>query len=202
MGTFMTTLPAMDRTDIHEPRPTTLVWIDSRDAVIVRLRDGRTRLEHVESEVPAHHRATGHVRHEPAIRHGGGGSPQTAGEPHRLEHLKQFVTEVAGRLAPDDELLVIGPGTVHERLARHVAESDEHRGHARAIACEASPPLSDRQFIARFRRFTGVEPRRRTVGAYRWTVPPEHLPSGRARVPRRGSAKPPRERGRTPQGSE
>jgi hypothetical protein len=195
MGAFMTTLRALDRTSIDEPRPTTLVWIDSRDAVIIRLHEGRTRLERVESEVPAHHRATGHVRHDPAVRHGGGGSPQTAGEPHRLEHLKRFVTDVAGRLAPDDELLVIGPGTVHERLARNVAASDEHRGHPRHIACEASPPLSDRQLIARLRRFTGVEPRRRTVGAYRWTWPWAHLPSGRpAHVPRRVANKPPRER--------
>jgi hypothetical protein len=201
VGAFMNTLGTMDRTDLHEPRPATLVWIDSRDAVIVRLREGRTRLGRVESEVPAHHRATGHVRHEPAVRHGGGGSPQTAGEPHRLEHLKRFVAEVAGRLAPDDELVIIGPGTVHERLAHQVAESDKHRGHPRAIVCEASAPLSDRQLIARLRRFTGVEPRRRTVGAYRWTLTPGHLPSGRARVPRRVSAKPPRERDTT-QGSE
>ena len=191
----MTTLRPMDRTDIDEPPPTTLVWIDSRDAVIVRLQDGRTRLERVESEVPAHHRATGHVRHDPGVRHGGGGSPQTAGEPHRLEHLKRFVTEVAARLAPDDELLVIGQGTVHERLARQVAADDEHRGHPRAIVCEASPPMSDRQLIARLRRFTGVEPRRRTVGAYRWTDAWAHRPSGQTRVtPRRVIDKRPRER--------
>jgi hypothetical protein len=196
LGAFMTTLRGMDRPNIDEARPTTIVWIDSREAIIVRLRKGRTRLERVASEVPAHRRATGHVRHEPAIRHGGGGSPQTAGEPHRLEHLKRFVTRVAGRLAPDDGLLVIGPGTVHERLARQVTESDKHRGHPRAIVCEASPPLSDRQLIARVRRSSGVEPRRRTVGAYRWTLPHEHLPSGRAHIPRRVSAKPSRERGR------
>lgn len=184
---------AKDPTDVDEPRPSTLVWIDSRDAVIVRLREGEARLARVESEVPAHHRATGHVRHEPAIRHGGGGSPQTAGEPHRLEHLKRFVTEVAGRLDPDDELLVLGPGTVHERLARQIADGDEHRGHARAIVCEASPPVSDRQLVARLRRFSGVEPRRRTVGAYRWSLPPEHLPSGRPCPPRGISVKPPRE---------
>jgi hypothetical protein len=202
MGTFMTTLWAMDPTNIDEPPPTTLVWIDSREAVIVRLWEGRTRLERVESEVPAHRRATGHVRHEPAVRHGGGGSPQKAGEPHRHEHLKRFITEIADRLAPDNELLVIGPGTVHEQLARQVAESDEHRGHPRAIVCEASPRLSDRQLIARLLRFTGVEPRRRSVGAYRWTLPPGHLPSGQTHVPCRVRAKSPRERGSRPRASE
>lgn len=198
MGAIMTTLRARDRPAVNEPRPATVVWIDSREAVIVRLRDGQPRLERVESEVPAHRRATGHVRHEPAFRHGGGGSPQSAGEPHRLEHLKRFVTDIADRLAPDEDLLVIGAGTVHERLARHIAESDEHRGYSRAMVCEASPPLTDRQLIARLRRFTGVETRRRTVGAYRWSLPTEHLPSGRACVPHRVSPKRPRQRDSTP----
>jgi hypothetical protein len=178
-------------------RPSTLVWIDAREAVIVRWQDDRARLERVESEVPAHHRATGHVRHNPAVRHGGGGSPQNAGEPHRLEHLERFVVEIANRLAPDDSLLILGPGTVHERLDRHVLESDRHHGRHREIACEASRPLTDRQLIARLRAFAGAETRRRTVGAYRWSEPPAHRQSGQAqRPPRRVVEKPPRERGR------
>lgn len=172
MGAVLTTSRAMDRTDMDDPRPTTLVWIDSQAAVIVRLEDGRTRLERAESEVPPHRRATGQVRHEPTVRHGGGGSPQTAGEPHRLEHLGRFVKDVARRLAPGDTLLVIGPGTVHERLARQVAAGDKHRGLPRPIVCETSPPLSDRQLIARLLRFAGVEPRRRRVGAVRSRVGP------------------------------
>ena len=178
-------------------RPSTLVWIDAREALIVRWHDDRTRLERLESEVPVHHRSTGHVRHDPGIRHGGGGRPQTAGEPHRLEHLERFVVDVANRLAPDDDLLIVGPGTVHERLDRHVLESDAHHGRHRNIACEASQPLTDRQLIARLRAFAGAETRRRTVGAYRWSEPPAHRPSGQAWLPpRRVVEKPPRERGR------
>lgn len=67
-------------------QPSTFVWIDSRGAVIVRWQDDRPRLERVASEVPAHHRATGHVRHDPGVRHGGG-PPQTAAAPPRLGHL-------------------------------------------------------------------------------------------------------------------
>ena len=148
-------------------RVSTLVWIDSREAIIVRWLDGEARLARVESEVPAHHRATGHVRHDPAVRHGGGGAPQTADEPHRLEHLKQFVGEVANRLSPGDDVLILGPGTVHERLERHVADLDAHHGRRREIASEASPPLTDRQLIARIRAFAGAETRRRTVCAHR-----------------------------------
>ena len=190
MGTLMTT-------EAGNHRSSTLVWIDAREAVIVRWQDDRARIQRVESDVPAHHRATGHVRHDPEIRHGGGGSPPDAGEPRRLEHLGRFVVDIANRLAPDDDLLIIGPGTVHERLDRHVQESDRHRGRHRNIACEASRPLTDRQLIARLRAFAGVETRRRTVGAYRWSAPPAHSRSGQAQLaPRRLVEKPPRERSR------
>lgn len=191
----MTTAPGMDRTDAHEARSCTLVWIDAREAVIVRSEGDRARLARVESEVPAHHRATGRVRHDPRIRHGGGGRPQTSGEPHRLEHLKRFVLEIANRLAPGDDLLILGPGTVHELLARQLSESDERHGRHREVSCVASPPFTDRQLIARLRAFAGAETRRRTVGAYRWAGLPAHCPSGEAQPPpRRVVDKPPRER--------
>jgi hypothetical protein len=189
MGTAMTT-------EAGDHRPSTLVWIDAREAVIIRLRSGGARIERVESEVPAHHRATGHVRHDPAVRHGGGGSPQSAGEPHRIEHLNRFVGDIANRLVTSDDLLILGPGTVHERLARQLSERDGLHGPIRDIASEASPPLTDRQLIARLRRFAGAEPRRHSVGAYRWSEPSGHRPSGQADLPpRRVVNKPPRERG-------
>ncbi len=174
--------------------PVTLVWIDAAEARIVRLRGDQTRLERVESEVPAHHRATGHVRHDPAVRHGGGG-PQAAGEPHRIEHLNRFVGDIANRLAADDNLLILGPGAVHERLARHLSDSDGRHGRQREIACQKSQRLTDRQLQARLRRFAGVEPRRRSLGAYRWSDLSGRRPSGRADLsPRRVVSKPPRER--------
>jgi len=159
-------------------RTSMLVWIDAREAVIVRWLDDRARLERVDSEVPAHHRATGHVRHDPAVRHGGGGPPQTAGEPHRLEHLDRFVEHIAGRLAPEDDLLILGPGTVPERLERLIREADTHHQRTRIVDCQASSRLTDRQLIARLRQFAGLAPRRRTVGAYRWSEPRPHRRSG------------------------
>lgn len=178
MGTLMTT-----RSD--EPPPSTLVWIDAREAVIVRMEADRVHIQRVESDVPAHHRATGHVRHDPGIRHGGGGSPQSAGEPHRIEHLNQFVGDIAERLPTGDRLLLLGPGVVHERLARLLSESDARFGRQRDTVSDASLPMTDRQLIARLRRFAGVEPRRRTAGAYRPSRPSADGPSGKADLPRR-----------------
>ena len=142
----------------------TLVWIDAREAIIVRWQDDQAHVERVGSDVPAHHRATGHVRHDPSVRHGGGGRSQTAGEPNRLEHLARFVEQVAQRLPADEDLLILGPGTVREHLERSVRDMDAHQGRSRAITCTASQPMTDRQLVARLRRFDGVEPRRRTVG--------------------------------------
>lgn len=135
--------------------------------------DGEAKVDRIESDVPAHHRSTGHVRHDPAIRHGGGGTPQTADEPRRLEHLVRFMSEVEARLLADDDLLLLGPGTVHEHLAQRLQERDHRYGITRTIECRTAPRMTDRQLVARLRRAMGAEPRRRSVGAYRWIWPRE-----------------------------
>ena len=139
-------------------RPVTLVWIDARVARIVRWMDGGATIDRVESDVPAHRGSAGHVRHDPTIRSGGGGSA-TAGEPRRLEHLARFLDAVAHRL-PEGDLELIGPGTTHERLAGVLRGTDPHG--SRRIHVTASPPRTDRQLIAALRRLSGHEPRRRT----------------------------------------
>jgi hypothetical protein len=169
-----------------------VVWIDSQEATIGRWVEGRPRIERIHSDVPAHHRATGHVRHDPATRHGGGGSaPQTAGDPRRLEHLARYLDVVARRLPEDEDLEILGPGTVREHLEHLVREADAHHRRERAIVCGASEPLSERQLIARLRRLVGADPVRGTVGAYRWTGSQTRTGSGRVRPPRRVLRKPP-----------
>jgi hypothetical protein len=147
-------------------RPIALIWIDERLAIVARWQDGDAVLDRVESEVPNRRRSTGHVRHDPAVRHGGGGVPQTAGEPHRLEHLARFVEEVATRLPDDEDVLILGPGTVRDRLRRRVLEEDgEHRrasGPGRSVTVEAAARLTEPQLVARLRTLVGEEPRRRT----------------------------------------
>ena len=131
------------------------------------------------------------------VRATAGGRPQTAGEPRRLEHLERFVDRVARTLAPDEDLLILGPGTVRERLERHVRAMDERHQGAREVTCKASTRLTDRQLVARLRVLAGDEPRAQTVGAYRWSEPAPRRPSGQAQPgPRRVVEKPPRDVGR------
>jgi hypothetical protein len=167
-------------------RPVTVVWIDAREARIVR--SGGEEIERLESEVPAHHRSTGHVRHDPLVRHGGGGRAQTAGEPHRLEHLARFLDQVIERLPPEDDLLVLGPGTVRVHLLRRLRLADHGRGMRRRIVSEPAHPVTDRQLLARSRVLAGEPARRVTVGAYRWSAPADPASVGRPR-PRRVAEK-------------
>jgi len=168
----------------------TLVWIDARTAVVARWHEGEARLERFESDVPSHHKATGHVRYDPAMRHGGG-APKDTGEAKRLEHLARFVDLVAGHVPPDDEVVIIGPGTVRERLEHEVREADRHASRTRSVTCQPATRLTDRQLVARLRHIAGVEGRRRSVGTYRWTQTTALRPSGAVRpIPRRAGPKP------------
>jgi hypothetical protein len=142
---------------------TTLTWIDSREAYVVRWQDGEALVEHLESDVPAHHRTTGHVRHDAARGRGGTGVPQVPVEARRLEHLSHFVAQVAARLPADDDLLLIGPGTVREHLASFVADQDDERHRTRQVACRAARPLTVPQLVALLRHELGEEAPRKPI---------------------------------------
>ena len=191
MGSIVSPTPVAGPPGATATGSTTIIWIDAREAIIVGWHDAEPRLERIDSDVPAHHRATGHVRHDASVRPGGG-TPKAAGEPHRLEHLAQFVDDVLERL-PEGDLLILGPGTVRERLEHEVREGDRRHGRDRHVAGEASPPLTDRQLVARLRQVSGVEPPRRTLGAYRWSEALVQRSSGHPSIePRRVTAKPAR----------
>jgi hypothetical protein len=177
----------------------TLVWIDTREARIVHWDGDEGSIERIESEVPVHRKATGLVRRQPrydaGLMSGGYGHPHTADDSHRLEHLARFLDQVSARIPPDAPLHVIGPGQVHERLARTVMDADAHHHHRRTVTMEAARRLTDRQLVARARALAGDVPRRRTVGAYRWTGEATERTSGaKSGEPRRVVRKPPDER--------
>ena len=178
------------------PRSHTVVWLDGREAVIVGRRDNGITIERLESDVPGHHRSTGHVRHDPSIRHGGGGgAPQTSGDPQRNEHLAHFLRIVADRLPVAHDLTILGPGTVREHLEHELREADQRQHRDRVVTTAPAERMTDRQLVARLSREAGVEPRRRTVGAYRWSGRPATARSGRREAsPKRVTEKPPRAR--------
>ena len=129
------------------------------EATIVRARDDRFPVEHVGSDVPVHHRSTGHVRHDPTIRHGGG-RDQHADEPRRAEHLGQFLADVARRLDGEPDVVIVGPGEVREHLARLVRGPAGFGSPDVLVHTEPASRMTDRQLIALLRELNGHTPRR------------------------------------------
>ena len=128
----------------------TLAWIDSREAFVVRWQAGEAQVSHLESDVPAHRTQSGFT-------------PQDEVESHRLEHLARFVAQVAGHLPVADDLLLIGPSTVREHLAREIAQRDAQAHRTRRVACRASQPLTVPQLVALLRHEIGDEPARKPI---------------------------------------
>jgi len=134
-----------------------VVWVDSREARIVRRHGEAIELERVASDVPPHSGATGHVRHDSSMRHGGSGDPQNTAERRRTEHLDAFLAQVEARLSTEADLEVLGPETVSERLARRIRQADVHHRRGRSVVGARASRLTDRQLAARLRSFSALE---------------------------------------------
>jgi hypothetical protein len=143
---------------------TTLIWIDSEEAIIVRWAD-RATVERVRSDVPGRHRSTGHVRVDPMVRHGGGGASAAALERVRREHLRAFLGDVVLRVPEDDDVMVVGPGFVRERLERNLRADDRQHGRRRRVRSAAADRMTEQVLVAHVRELAGDPPRRRGVPA-------------------------------------
>lgn len=154
---------------LDRARRVTLVWIDAREAIIGRWSAGAAVLTRLGSDVPARHRSTGHVRHRPDVRHGGGSVSQSALERRRLEHLTRFIDEAARHVPDDEDVIILGPGDVRIRLARQLILSDGQHRIDRTVSVEPARRLSERQLIARLRILHGETPPRQKIEGYPWS---------------------------------
>jgi len=130
----------------------TLVWIDSREAIIVRWLGDHEKVERLESDVPVHRRTSGT-----------GDARQVDIEGPRLEHLARFVDSVAHMLPAEDDLLIVGSGPVREHLLNKVEEADALHKATRKVACRAARRMTVPQLVALLRHEIGVEPPRKKV---------------------------------------
>ncbi len=154
-----------DQTQTRDDRrPQAVVWIDTRRAAIVTWSDGVADTTTLTSDVPGKHRSVGHVRHDPTARHGGG-SPDRM-EARRRSLLEQFLASVAGHLPTDADITVLGPGTVHEQLARSIDESDRAHGRERHVVARSAARMTTAQLVAIVRELEGDSaPRKRDPAA-------------------------------------
>lgn len=131
---------------------TTLVWIDSEEAIIVRWAD-RAAVERVRSEVPGRHRPNANGPVGTPGRHGEGGAD--AQDRARREELRRFVEEVASRVPPGDDVTVVGPGILRGRLERVLRADDRHHRRRRLVHSAAAERLSEEVLVARVRALAG-----------------------------------------------
>lgn len=145
------------------PARATVAWIDGEHATLAHWA-GYPIVEGIASDTPARHRSTGHIRHDPGVRHGGGAYPDDRMERDRRGHRDRFVERVAAAVPSDGLVLVLGPADVRDLLATAVRAADRRAGRTRPVTTEATGRLTDRQLVARLRSLAGAAPRRRVVG--------------------------------------
>jgi hypothetical protein len=131
---------------------TTLVWIDSEEAIIVRWAD-RATVERVRSEVPGRHRTNGSGPVGTPGRHGEGGADTL--ERARREELGRFVEQVAAWVPPGDDVTVVGPGILRGRLERVLRAEDRRHGRQRLVHSAAAERLSEEELVAHVRALAG-----------------------------------------------
>ena len=149
----------------NAPRPVTLAWLDAEEAVLLRWPGtagppGDPVPERLSSDVPSRHRAAGHVSHDPR-RPGGGGIPDDRLERRRERLLASFLHGVTARIPPDDRVVLLGPGSVRDRLADELRAADARARRARPIESRPAGRMTDRQLQAWLRLSAGIAPERR-----------------------------------------
>jgi hypothetical protein len=174
---------------VTTPVTVSLVWIDGKKAIVARW-DGATSIHHLTANIPKRHRSVGHVHRDPGVRHGGGGPVEDHMERVRAERERAFLAEVETALAPEDELVIVGPGVIHEHLAHRVVEHDRQHRRTRTVRSEAADNLTEHQVVARLRALAGADaPRGRRPSRSAATAR-----TGKRRAMTARSAKPPRPR--------
>lgn len=145
------------------PATGTVVWVDGTSAVVVRWA-GRPVVDRMSADVPSHHRWTGHIRHDPAVRHGGGGVVGDQLERDRLRHRADHLHRVAALVPDTGDVLLLGPGSARLELERAIGSSDRLHHRHRPLRSEPSGRMTERELVARLRESVGRAPVRRVVG--------------------------------------
>lgn len=123
--------------------------------------DGEATIRRLTAGIPPRHRSTGHVHRDPLVRHGGGGPAEDRLERIRVQREKAFLAEVQAAIPPLDELVIVGPGVIHEHLAHRVAADDKRHRRSRGVRSEPAGRLTEHQIVARLRSIVGEEQPRR-----------------------------------------
>jgi hypothetical protein len=136
-------------------RGTTLVWIDTDEAIIVRWAD-RATVERVLAEDGRGIAPTGGTA---VLPRQAGASPTGAREASaRRDGLRSFLARVAMHVPDQDDVHVVGPGNLRSRLERCLREQDRAHGRRRMLHTAAADRLSEWELVTRVRDLAGDRP--------------------------------------------
>jgi hypothetical protein len=143
----------------HQPHEgaTTLVWIDGEEAIIVRWAD-RATVARVRSDIPGRHRS-GEGGADPQERYEYGGGRDVLDRVRR-EALRRFAERVAAQVPEADDVTVVGPGLLRERLERTLRADDRQHGRQRHVYSAAAERLTEEELVAHVRALAGDVPAR------------------------------------------
>lgn len=128
------------------------LWIDHRQAIIVKLNDGTETVERVEADFEKRGRFTTDMQAESTT------APhidlaEDKHERHTLEMVNHYYETVCAHLRDVSAILIMGPGPAKNEFQKYL---EHHRFEGQVLGVEAVDKLTDAQIAAKVRTFFPV----------------------------------------------
>jgi hypothetical protein len=126
------------------------IWIDHKEAILVSIEDGQTKVDRIESHAESHFRPSGGWKAGSTSVAQSVSKEQKADQrrKHQFHSFYQMVIKKAGEAS---NIFIFGPGEAKLELAK---EAEKIKGkHAKIAAVEASDRLTENQIVAKVKSF-------------------------------------------------
>jgi hypothetical protein len=126
------------------------IWIDHKEAILVSIGGGQTRVERIESHAESHFRPSGGWKAAGTSVAQSVSKEQKADErrKHQFHNFYQMVIKKTGKA---DNIFIFGPGEAKLELAKEIEKIKDQ--HDRVAAVEASDRLTENQIVAKVKSF-------------------------------------------------
>ena len=137
------------------------IWIDHKEAILVSIEDGQTKVDRIESHAESHFRPSGGWKAGSTSVAQSVSKEQKADE-RRKHQFHNFCKTVIKKAAEAESIFIFGPGEAKLQLAKEI---DKIKGQKERIAAvEAADRLTENQIVAKVKSFFGVRESALTTG--------------------------------------
>lgn len=132
------------------------IWLDHREAIIVKLKDDSYTVDRIESEVESRHRSTGGTRGQRPFNHR---SVNSAARSDRRRHneWQHHYQHILSRMPKSGSVLLLGPGPAKTEFLGYLNELGVNG--IKIVGVEGTRRLTLGQLVARIKTTFGVETR-------------------------------------------